>query len=338
MLSTLRFPDFRFGRIFLCSVFFFAFCTAAFASQIGGFVYDDQRNPVVDVDVELLNENYALRGKVRTNGVGRYQFLNLPDGRYYIRVLPFRYNLQDQTQEVILDSFSVIDSGNTSKELDFYLLRKKGGLGDTVTGVVFAEDVPKEAEEMYKDALKELKDEKTKEGMKKLLETVQKYPNYYAAAQRLGMEFLKTKQNENAVQMFILAARVNPKSSMAFYWMGFSLSQLGADYNKAALKALEKARDLAPNSYEVALLEGKLQRKEGDYLGAEKSLLAAKKLAESKIPEIHKELSQLYANDLKQYAKAADELELYLKASNQKDENVKKLIEDLRAKAKNSTE
>jgi len=338
MLSTLRLPAFRFGRIFIFSIVFFLYCTTVSASQIGGFVYDDQRNPVVDVDVELLNENYALRGKVRTNGVGRYQFTNLADGRYYIRVLPFRYNLEDSTQEVILDSFSVIDSGNTSKELDFYLTRKKGGLGDTLTGVVFAEDVPKAAEDKYKEALKDLKDNKPSEGMKKLLETVQKYPNYYAAAQRLGMEFLKTKQNENAAQMFILAARINPKSSSAFYWMGFSLSQLGDDYNKAALKALEKARDLAPNSYEVALLEGKLQRKEGDYLGAEKSLLAAKKLADSRIPEIHKELSQLYANDLKQYGKAADELELYLKASNQKDDNVKKLIDDLRAKAKSSTE
>ena len=338
MLPTLRHPDFRFGRIFLFSIAFFAFCSVVSASQIGGFVYDDQRSPVIDVDVELLNENYVLRDKVRTNGVGRYQFGNLADGRYYVRVLPFRYNLEDSTQEIVLDSFGILDSGNTYKELDFYLQRKKGGLGDTITGVVFAENVPKEAEEMFKKALDDLKNDDSSKRLDQLIGTVQKYPNYYAAAQRLGMEFLKTRQYENAAKMFIIAAGVNPKSSVAFYYMGFALSQIGDNYNKAALKALEKARDLAPAAYQVALLEGKLQRKLGDYLAAEKSLLSAKKLANSKIPEIHMELSQLYGNDLKQYAKAADELELYMKASNQKDDKVKKLINDLRAKAKNSTE
>lgn len=319
----------------LLAVLFLAFCGSAFASQIGGFVYDNQRNPVTEVDVELLNENYVLRQKTRTNGLGRYQFQNLADGRYYVRVLAFRYNLEDSpAEEVIVDTFSLRGPGQTFIEKDIYLRRKKGGLGDTTNGVVFAESVPKEAEEMFRNAVADLSPEKNKEGMKELIAVVQKYPNYYAAAQRLGKEFLKTKQYGNAVQMFILAARINGRSSAAFYYMGFALNKMGKKYNRGALKALEKARLLAPASFQVALLEGKILREEADYQGAEKSLLEAKKLAESRIPEIHMELSQLYANDLKEFGKAADELELYLKASDRKDEKVKKVIDDLRAKAK----
>lgn len=48
---------------------------------------------------------------------------------------------------------------------------------------------------------------------------------------------------------------------------------------------------------------------------AETHLLKAKELSKVAVPEIHKELAQLYANDLKKYKEAADELELYLKAT-----------------------
>ena len=82
---------------------------------------------------------------------------------------------------------------------------------------------------------------------------------------------------------------------------------------------------------------GKVERAQGQFADAEKHLLAAKKLATTKVPEIHAELSQLYANDLKKYGEAADELEQYIKASrlSAADEKVaRNKVEDLRAKAK----
>ena len=82
---------------------------------------------------------------------------------------------------------------------------------------------------------------------------------------------------------------------------------------------------------------GKVERSAGKFTDAEKHLLQAKKLSNSKTPEIHKELSQLYADDLKKYKEAADELELYLKSSKLKDEEERKtkiVISNLREKAK----
>jgi tetratricopeptide (TPR) repeat protein len=307
------------------------------ASTIGGFVYDEQRNPVTEADVELLNENHATRARIKTNGTGRYEFNNVADGRYYVKVYAFRYNLEDDEQEVLVDTFSITGGGVSYVNADFYLKRKQGGLGETTTGVVFVQEVPVEAEGLYKDALTQLENKNTSEGVKKLIAAVQKFPDYYAAAQRLAMEFLKAKQYSDAAKMFIRAAEANPKSSKSFYFMAYSLSMIGKEYNRAALVALEKARQLAPNAYEVPLLVGKLQRQEGNLVEAEKNLLSAKKLASERVPEIHMELSQLYGNDLKQYGKAADELELYMKASDQKDEKIKKLINDLRLKAKRSS-
>jgi tetratricopeptide (TPR) repeat protein len=307
------------------------------ASTIGGFIYDDQRNPLTEIDVELLNENHATRDRIKTNGAGRYEFHNVADGRYYIKVLAFRYNLEDAEQEVIVDTFSITGGGVSYVPADFYLRRKKGGLGETATGVVFVQEVPVEAESLYKQAMTDLGNKETAEGVKKLIASIQKFPNYYAAAHRLGMEFLKAKQYADAAKMFIRAAEANPKSSVSFYYMGYSLSMIGKEYNRAAIVALEKAQLLANSSFEVSLLIGKIQRQEGNFVESEKALLSAKKLSNTKVPEIHIELAQLYGNDLKQYGKAADELELYLKASDQKDEKIKKQIADLREKAKRPT-
>lgn len=328
------------GRATRASLLLFiaaAFVSEVSASTIAGFVYDDQRNPLIEVDVELLNENRVLLDRVRTNGVGRYQFNNISDGRYYIKALPFRYNLIDKEEEVIVDSFAIRGGGATFVDRDIYLQRKKGGLGETTTGVVFAQEVPKEAEDLFRQGIEALGNENKTEGMTKLIEAVNAFPTYYAASQRLGMELLKTRQYMDAAKLFMRAAEINPKSSVSFYYAGFALSQIGKEYNRAALVALEKARGLANTSFEVMLLIGKIQRKEGDFVEAEKALLTAKKLASERVPEIHIELAQLYGNDLKQFGKAADELELYMKASDKKDEKIKQQIEDLRAKARRST-
>ncbi|MCO6512461.1 MAG: carboxypeptidase regulatory-like domain-containing protein [Aridibacter famidurans] len=341
MFSLSNFRPLSNGRFLLFFVFCAAFAPQAFAGvagTIGGFVYDEQRNPVIEVDVELLNENRATRQRVKTNGIGRYEFSNVADGRYFIRVMPFRYNLEDQTEEVLVDSLSILGGGFTYINQDFYLKRKQGGLGETTTGVVFAQEVPKSAEEKFDSAIEALDKGNTSEATKLLIAARNEFPNYFAANHRLGMVLLTNKQYGEAAKLFMIAAGINPKSSVTFYYMGFALSEMGKEYNPAALKALEKARTLAPASYQVPLLEGRLYRQEGDFALAEKNLLIAKKLANNvSVPEIHMELSQLYANDLKQFGKAADELELYLKASDQKDEKVKKVISDLRAKAKGSS-
>lgn len=331
-----------FQRFFVSVLFLFAFGLVlsienARASTIAGFVYDQQRNPLQDVDVELLNEDYFVRARTKTNSIGRYQFSNLGDGRYYVRVLPFRFNLQDQTQEIIINTISLLGTGNMNYEQDFYLARKKGDLNDTDTGVVYVQEVPKEAEALYKQADDDFSDKKLTEGAKKLIAAIKIFPNYYAASQRLGIELLKNKQYLDAVKFFARAAEINPKSSRSFYYMGFSLNSLGADYNKAALKALEKAYILAPASWEVAYLIGKIERQEGNFRESEKYLLKSKKLADARVPDIHIELAQLYGNELKEYAKAADELELYMKSSNKNDEEIKKKINDLRRKAKENS-
>ncbi len=79
--------------LFVTAVFFLSQKT--FASTIAGIVYDNKRNPLTEVDVELLDDYYRLVNRTKTNASGRYEFGGLGDGRFTVRVLPFRYDFAD---------------------------------------------------------------------------------------------------------------------------------------------------------------------------------------------------------------------------------------------------
>lgn len=306
-------------------------------NTLAGFVYDDRRSPLAFVDVELMNEISVVLNRTRTNGSGRYEFSGLSDGRFYVRVLPFRHNLQDRTEEVTIQTLSILGSGSSYVQQDFYLQSKSVSGAALSNEVVFAQDVPVVAEMLYKEGLAAFESKDAKGGVAKLVAAIENFPTYFAALQRLGSELMNLGDHTEAVKCFIRAAEVNPKSVASFYNLGVSLNKLGKDYNPAALVALEKASVLAPKSFVIELQIGKIHREQGDFQRAEEHLLKAKKLAENSVPEIHKELAQLYGNDLKDFRKAADELEMYMKASNKSDQKTKEQIENLRRKAKASS-
>ncbi|MGQ0540728.1 MAG: hypothetical protein ACT4O9_02610 [Blastocatellia bacterium] len=320
----------------------FLFAQSGFSSTIAGFVYaKGSRVALPDIDVELLNENYQLRGRMKTDGAGRYTFANLADGNYMIRVLPFRHDLEDQEIMVEITTLKTTGSGlgNTYVTQDFYLSPKRGGLAATEIGVVFAQEVPKEARKLYEAAIADLTKNRRPEGIRGLRDSIALFPNYYDANFRLGNELVGTKDYGEAAQLFMKAAEVNQKSATSLYLLGSCLHQIDRSYNKGALIALKAALELAPSSVQVLYLIGKIERLEGNYQNAEKHLVQAKKLSKQGIPEIHSELAQLYGNNMGKYANAADELEMYLKVSklSKEDETkTKKIITDLREKSKKS--
>jgi tetratricopeptide (TPR) repeat protein len=281
------------------------------ASTIMGTVYDKQRNVLGDVDVELLDNLYRQFKRTRTDSSGRYQFDGLSDDAWTIRVLPFRYDLEDQSQLVELKTMSMtgVGNGNGFTIQDFYLLPKKGSLADSELGVVFAQEVPQEAKKLYAKAIKDFSDKRTSEAVTGLNKALEIFPDYYDALHRLGKELFIMKKYEDSARFFYHAVEINPKSATSAYYLGYSFFHLGKDYHKASLAALNQAHTLAPASQQVLFVLGKVERATGNFENAAKYLLQAKKLSKTPVPDIHLELASLYADNLKKYNEAADELE-----------------------------
>ncbi|MEZ5427548.1 MAG: carboxypeptidase regulatory-like domain-containing protein [Pyrinomonadaceae bacterium] len=309
------------------------------ASTIAGFVYDKQRNPLPEVDMELLNEYYQLRGRTKTDGAGRYEFQGLADGNYTVRALPFRYDLEDQEWLVEINSFNVrgAGQGNVYQPQDFYLSPRKGGIAEAELGIIFAQTVPEEAKNAYKQAIKDLAEKRNQEGINGLFEAIKIFPEYFDALYRMGKELCFLGKYNEAWQYLLKSTEVNPKYGPAFFYMGYCFHKLGKDYNKVAIRSLTQASILNPGSMRIFFTLGMVERSAGKFEDAEKHLLQAKKLAEKPVAEIQKELVQLYSEDMKKYKEAADELELYMKTGKMSDEEQKStraLIQRLRDKAK----
>ncbi len=341
-----RFRGFTANRFFVVFVFSFVLFLSSGASYgastITGFVFDKQRNILPDVDIELMDELYRVlmvpNGRAKTDSAGRYTFSGLNNGTYYIRVLPFKYDLEDEERSIMVDAQNARGGeGSAYFYADFYLNPKKGGLADAELSVVFAQDVPEAAKKLYKTAVEDLQKNRRPQGMAGLNEAIKAFPDYYLALQRMGKELFLQGQFKDAIPYLFKAADMNPKSPTSFYYLGYSLHSLGKQYNKSALTSLSQAANLAPASVQVLYILGKVEREEGKVADAETHLSKAKKLSQKPVPAIYWELAQTLA-DQKKYKQAADELASFKKVGKFKPDEAKQIddaIAQLLEKAKN---
>lgn len=308
---------------------------SVYASTISGTIYDSKRNGLPYVAVELQNDRYVMIQHATTDGVGRYTFDGLADGTYYVKVMPFRYDMDEQTQEVIISTISAVtgSGGNAYMIQDFYLTPRKGTIAAAQAEVVVAQEVPKAAKEKYDEAAKLLKKGKTDEAIPLLEGAIKDFPAYFYANDALGQIYFHKNDFEHAAPRLLTASQTYDKSPMTLYMLGVSLGHL--NYLPASLIALNSAANLAPESSMVHLALGKTYLSTKDYKSAETSLLNAKKFAKTPSAEVYQLLARVY-KATKQYSKAAASLESMLKNGNYSDDAkaaLKKEIQEYKAKA-----
>jgi tetratricopeptide (TPR) repeat protein len=312
------------------------------SNTITGVVFGVQRSPVQDANVELLDQFSRLIQRTRTDGSGRYFFSGLPSGTFVVRVIPFETEYLEQEQSVeILNTLSSNPitgesrrGGLSNEVLDFYLkLDKKAA---SITGVVFAQEIPPEAKKLYDRAVSDLRDKREAEAFAGFKAAIEIFPKYYAALERLGSEYLRLKHYEAAQILLNAAAEVHPKSHRAWYQLAYALNAL--NHPKEALEAITKAVEIYPRSAHYLLLSGILLQQAKRTTEAEKHLVQAKEFAKGTLPEVHLHLGLIYGTELKRYGDAAKELKQFLKSQvndNLKDEaKIKEMIKDYEDKAR----
>ncbi len=334
---------------FVASVSIFLFCLLCHptfgqgGNTISGHVFGADRRPLPDLNVELQDDLWRTISRGRTNSSGRYFFAGLSAGRFRVRVLPLGTDYEEQEQDVEIINFNrtsgagitrITGNGNESK--DFYLHRKKTATGLGAPGTVFAQEVPEHAERLYRQGLSHLENKRMRECYSSIKAAIEVFPQYFAALETLGVEYLKAEYFDAARVLLTIAVNVNPRAYNSWYGLASALTLQNKHFE--ALNAAEKAIELNGLARESLLLAGTLSRQAKDYAKAEKYLLKAREASGDVIPRVHWELALLYGNGLKRYKEAAKELRMYLKArpDDKNAESLKKLIADFEAKAKTS--
>ncbi len=311
-------------------------------NSIAGFVFAGKRQPISQANVELLDDFGRLVGRVLTDNSGRYSFSRIAPGKYQIRVLASQFGYEEQSQEAEIVNFLRQSSsgaprlsGSENVQLNFYLnQRRETNLNNELLGVIFAQEVPGEAQKHYKAAISNFNQRRIEEGFKELEQAVEIFPTFFYALERLGQEYINQQKFEKAELVLKKASAINSKSYQTWYSLGYTLYTLKK--LSEAIEATNKSVEINAASVEARLLLGVLFRKNSQFKEAEKQLKKAVQIAKVPIPDAHWQLALLYNYNLKEYNLAADELELYLKEiPDKKDEEaIRKLIKQLREKSK----
>lgn len=302
-------------------------------NSITGFVFTEGRQPLSSVYVELQSEYYTTVSRIKTSGSGFYSFRGLKAGNYYVKVMPYGTDYIEQTKQVSLIPISAIpNSGGISEQADFYLKVKsvsEGPLGSP--GVIFAQDVPDAAKKLYEQGIGLLRDKKEEEGFNVLKKSLETYPDYFLALDRLGTEYVIRGYYRPAYVLLSKAIEVNPRSFSSNFGLG--LAQYHLQLNEASIESLTKAVSLNDKSVNAQLWLGIVLHLKGKLTEAETALNKADKLTDGKSAEVHWQLARLYSAQNK-YAEAADQLELFLKFRPEANdaEKIKQTVQQLRAK------
>jgi tetratricopeptide (TPR) repeat protein len=281
---------------------------ASAQNRISGFVFDEARRPVPQMYVELLDEGYSSIARTRTGGTGLFNFSGLSAGQYTVRVLVGGTNFQPQSMSVTFSNLAGARIG--TEQMDFYLrTNPQAGRAKGAPGVVFAQEVPGEAKRLYESGVADL-ESKNEAGLVKIKESIEKYPDYFDALDRLGNEYLTRGYYEPAFVLFTKAVGVNAKSFSSNFGLGLATFRLSRP--EMAVKSLSKAAEIDSSSINAQLWLGialHSTKKFDEALGA---LKKASDLAGGTAGEVHWQLARVY-KDQGKWAKAADALELYLK-------------------------
>lgn len=319
------------AALILCLVFSLVPSQSRFA--IFGQVRDASGNSVGSIRVSLLNENEQTLRTVFADSSGRFQFRNLGEGIYLVRVEPAGTPFEEQTQRIELQSFSPLSSSTEDPHMvDFRLKLRKEERRTGVPGVVFVQSVPPAAVEQFNKAVSSLNDKKTESAIQFFQKAIELYPDYFLALELLGTEYVKGGKYVEAVPVLNRATELNPNASKSLYALG--VAHLKTNRSAEAVNWLQRAADKDARSANVFMMLGLAHGNLGAYGESETAFKKAYLLGKSDVAEVHFYLAGIY-NKQQRYAEAAKELELFLKESKDiKDrDQIKGMIGKMKEKA-----
>jgi tetratricopeptide (TPR) repeat protein len=286
------------------------------------------------VRVQLENSERGTLSTM-TEDDGSFTFGGLLAGSYTIVVDAGKE--YEVTREVFY-----IDRGNNGRSFTVPVyLKLKGGAAASAPNPAMA-GVPKAAQDLYNKALESSAKGDGKKAIEQLNEAITLHPDFALALNELGIQYLKTGQADKAAEALQRAVKLAPTEFFPHLNYGIALLNRKSYVEaETELRAALKINNDAPTAHMylgVALLSSSRneQTKQYDmarYAEAQKELETAAASGKPEVAMAHRYLGGIYIGN-KDYKRAADELELYLKLTPKAPdaERLKSTIKDLRSK------
>jgi tetratricopeptide (TPR) repeat protein len=299
--------------------------------EVEGVVYGPNTRPVGGVAVFLEDQTRARIGQSITDSDGQYRFSRVVAGVYYIVVKPNDKQFQSMTHRLELINTARLGS-NSSKERVDLTLAPLTRSNEALPGIFFAQDVPPAAVAEYDRATASLGKKDNQLAITQLNEALRIFPDYFMAAQQLGLLHVENEHYRQAIAPLVKAIEINPNAGPAYLALGIASLRLGrADL---ALDALERARRLDQKSFRVHFFLGLAQLELNHLAEAERSLKESYNIGGAgKAASARLHLASIYSKQGKTL-EAISELESYLrdhpKAANAA--SIREAISKLKAK------
>jgi tetratricopeptide (TPR) repeat protein len=292
--------------------------------EVEGTIYGPDSKAMVNVTVTLQNHAGAQIDQDITKNDGRYRFAGVVAGSYFISVKAAEAGLQQILQKIELINTGMRVTNYSKERFDFSLKRTAASERPPVVGTVFAQAVPPEAQNEYLSALSSISKGEREEAIVKLQSAIRILPTYFLALQQLGLLYIDTEKDQQAIDPLKKSLQVNPRSAQSR--LGLGMAYVNLRRPKEAIKELNESLALDRRDFRAYLYLGMALIDTGKLDEAEKSLKEAYSIGgPNQARTAHLYLASLYSTR-KEYQKAIDELETYLR-ENPKAPNASKIQE-----------
>jgi len=242
-----------------------------------------------NIKITLKNAQSVL-STLYSNKHGEFQFINLSQGTYYVHA-----EVDDPSFEPVVEKINL--GRGIVWELTLQLRENKSPLAMTVsTRVVSAAElrqpVPPDAKKEYNLGLKFVAKGDFVQAASHFKQALSIYPEYLAARNDLGAQYLKLKQLNEAEESFNIVLERDPKNFNAKFNLGLVRVER-RDYSDAISQlnqaiAIDSARPVARLWLGFTLLEM------GDLMNAERELTKALVMGGTDCMAAHYHLARIY--------------------------------------------
>ena len=275
----------------------------------------------------------TMRGELSTvsNGNGTFVFRQLTGGRYVVNVdAGETFARATETVDIAHGGGGAMNRVAQTYSVQLYLRPRASA--PVTKGVVSAREPPKEAVDLYNQALESVKAGEREKAIDHLKAALGIHPTFAAALNGLGVQYMKLGNYQAAYEAFNAALTITPDSFILHLNSGISLFQLNKFAEAEAAFGLALLKNEASGAAHIYRARALIALKRLD--DAAKDLKRAIEIGGDDVKTAHRYLAGIHM-EKGENAEAVKELELYLKsgAASKESDQIKNLIKDLNKKA-----